>query len=138
MKRRHLFQSQQTEEAQIDLTPMLDIVFIMLIFFIVSTSFVHESSIQINRPIAHHSEKQATSAQAVSISANGQIWLNRQPIDQQLLSGSLAELKASNPKVAIIIQADKRVLTGRLIQVIDIIRQEQIPYSVATQDGKAN
>ncbi|CAG8998443.1 MAG: Tol-Pal system protein TolR [Candidatus Celerinatantimonas neptuna] len=138
MKRRHLFQSQQPEEAQIDLTPMLDIVFIMLIFFIVSTSFVQESGIQINRPVANHAGKQTQNAQVIGISANGQIWLNRQPIVQQLLSGALAKLKTSNPKIAIVIQADKRVLTGRLIQVIDTIRQQQIPYSIATQNGKVN
>ncbi|MFM2485044.1 ExbD/TolR family protein [Celerinatantimonas yamalensis] len=138
MRRSRLFQQQTTEEAQIDLTPMLDIVFIMLIFFIVSTSFVQESGVKVERPVASTATKQSQSAQVIGLSENGQIWLNHQRIDVRLLSASINQIKASQPRFAVIIEADKRATTGALISVIDILRQAGIPYRVATQKSQAN
>ncbi|MFM2482581.1 ExbD/TolR family protein [Celerinatantimonas sp. YJH-8] len=138
MRRNRLFQQQDADEAQIDLTPMLDIVFIMLIFFIVSTSFVQESGIEVNRPVAQTGSAKSQSAQLIGISASGDIWLNHQQIDKRLLSASLNQLKATNPKLAVVIEADTQTSTGHLIDVIDIIREAGITYSVATQKGVAN
>lgn len=138
MRRNRLFQQKNTEEAQIDLTPMLDIVFIMLIFFIVSTSFVQESGVKVERPVASTGSKQNQTTKLIGISESGQIWLNHQRIDIRLLSSSLNQLKAAQPRLAVIIEADKRSTTGDLIQVIDVLRQANIQYRVATQKGSIN
>ena len=68
----------QEEDADIDLTPMLDVVFIMLIFFIVTTSFVKESGIDVNRPSASTAKKKERASILVAISQNGEIWIQNQ------------------------------------------------------------
>lgn len=135
MRRNRLFQQNEADEAQIDLTPMLDIVFIMLIFFIVSTSFVQESGIEVNRPVAQSGESKSQNAQLIGISATGEIWLNHQQIDKRLLPTSLNQLKATKPKLAVVIEADTKTSTGDLVGVIDMLREAGIKYSLATQKG---
>ena len=71
----------EEEDNEINLTPMLDVVFIMLIFFIVTASFIKEAGIQVNRPEAVEAEKQEDAAILVAISANDEIWIDRNKTD---------------------------------------------------------
>lgn len=137
MRRNRLLKSSTQDEAQIDLTPMLDIVFIMLIFFIVSTSFIQESGVKVDRPTANTGQKSTQSAQVIGISAQGNIWLNHQQTDIRLLGAMLNQLKATQPKIAIMIEADQQTSTGDLVKVIDVLRQANISYQVATKQGKS-
>ncbi len=79
--RKNLFQAAPEEEAEINLTPMLDVVFIMLIFFIVTASFVKESGLDVNRPDAPTAVKKENANILVAIGANNEIWINRRRID---------------------------------------------------------
>jgi len=110
------------EDTDLDMTPMMDIVFIMLIFFIVTTSFTKESGIEINRPGAQTAERQQQGNILVAISADNQIWIDKREIDVRAVRANIERLHAENPEGAVIVQADKNSRNGILVQVIDQVR----------------
>lgn len=112
----------ESEEAQIDLTPMLDVVFIMLIFFIVTTSFVKETGIDINRPSASTAEKKSKGNILIAIKSNGEIWIDQRHIDVRAVRANIQRMKAKFPQSAVIIQSDTESKTGVLVKVMDQIR----------------
>lgn len=112
----------EEEEAAIDMTPMLDVVFIMLIFFIVTASFVKESGIDVNRPEAATAVKKDRANILVAISAKGEIWINKRRIDVRAVQANIERLKAENPQGTVVIQADKKATTETLIKVMDASR----------------
>ena len=110
------------EESNPDLTPMLDIVFIMLIFFIVTTSFIKESGIEVNRPNAETAERDQKGNILVAISENNEIFIDRRKVDLRAIRPNIIRLKAENPEGSVIIQADKASQTGLLVEAMDQIR----------------
>lgn len=110
------------DEAELDMTPMLDIVFIMLIFFIVTASFVKESGITVNTPKAQTASKQEHANIFVAINRDGEIWIDRRPIDIRAVRTVVARLHAESPEGAVIIQADEDSATRTLVTVMDQIR----------------
>jgi biopolymer transport protein ExbD len=106
----------------VNLTPMLDVVFIMLIFFIVTASFVKESGIEISRPGASTAVRKEKGNILIAISANDQIWMNRRQVDPRALRANIERAHAENPQGAVVIQADKEAKTGLLVQVMDAAR----------------
>ncbi len=120
MARRHT--DNEADGNDIDITPMLDIVFIMLIFFIVTTSFVKESGVTVSRPSAQTAEEKKGSNILVAIRANGEIWIDRRAIDVRAVRPNIERMKAENPEGAVIIQADEFSPTGLLVKVMDQVR----------------
>ncbi len=116
------FLVKKESESGIDLTPMLDVVFIMLIFFIVTTSFVKESGIDVSRPIAKTAQKKQRASILVAINHHGEIWIQRRKVDIQSVRANIERLHAESPEGTIIIQADQKSETGRLVDVMDQIR----------------
>lgn len=112
----------EAEGNDIDITPMLDIVFIMLIFFIVTTSFVKESGVTVSRPSAQTAEEKKGSNILVAIRANGEIWIDRRAIDVRAVRPNIERMKAENPEGAVIIQADEFSPAGRVVKVMDQVR----------------
>jgi biopolymer transport protein ExbD len=110
------------EESEVNLTPMLDVVFIMLIFFIVTASFVKESGIEVNRPDAATAERKERGNILVAISQNNQIWVDKRQVDPRALRANIERLHAENPQGAVVIQADKESKNGLLVQVMDAAR----------------
>ena len=110
------------EESNLDLTPMLDIVFIMLIFFIVTTSFIKESGIEVNRPNAETAERDQKGNILVAISENNEIFIDRRKVDLRAIRPNIIRLKAENPEGSVIIQAYKASQTGLLVEAMDQIR----------------
>ena len=110
------------EESEVNLTPMLDVVFIMLIFFIVTASFVKESGIEVNRPDAATAEKKERGNILVAISETGQIWIDKRQVDPRALRANIERLHAENPQGSVVIQADKQSKNGLLVQVMDAAR----------------
>ena len=108
--------------SEVNLTPMLDVVFIMLIFFIVTASFVKESGIEISRPGASTAVRKEKGNILIAISANDQIWMNRRQVDPRALRANIERMHAENPQGAVIIQADKDAKTGLLVKVMDAAR----------------
>ena len=114
--------ARRKSESEVNLTPMLDVVFIMLIFFIVTASFVKESGIEISRPGASTAVRKERGNILIAISANDQIWMNRRQVDPRALRANIERAHAENPQGAVIIQADKAAKTGLLVQVMDAAR----------------
>ena len=110
-------------ESEIDMTPMLDVVFIMLIFFIVTASFVKESGIDVNRPEAATAEVKERGNILVAITDQGQIWIDNRQVDARALRANIERLHAENPQGTVVIQADEASQNGLLVQVMDAARQ---------------
>lgn len=106
----------------LDLTPMLDIVFIMLIFFIVTTSFVREAGVDVNRPQAASAQKQAATSIYVAVTANGEVWVDRQKVSLNGLRAAVSRIRLQNPEATGVIQADKDVRHGIVVAVMDELR----------------
>ncbi len=113
---------EEEEESEVNLTPMLDVVFIMLIFFIVTASFVKESGIDINRPDAATAERKEKGNIMIAISEEGQIWIDRRQVDVRALRANIERLHAENPHGTVIIQADEESKNKLLVQVMDAAR----------------
>jgi len=130
-KRRHT--DPADEEADINLAPMLDIVFIMLIFFVVTTSFVKESGIDVNRPTAQTAERLEGGNILIAIAPNGEIWIDKRPVDIRSLRAVVERLIAKNPQGAVIIQGDRAAQIGLLVEVMDQVRKGGVSnVSIAT------
>jgi biopolymer transport protein ExbD len=112
----------EQEESEVNLTPMLDVVFIMLIFFIVTASFVKESGIDNSRPPAATAERKERGNILVAITANDQIWIDRRQVDARALRANIERLHAENPQGSVVIQADIKSTNGLLVQVMDAAR----------------
>ena len=119
---RHRRFRKKTEESGIDITPMLDVVFIMLIFFIVTTSFVKESGIEVSRPSAKTAKQQQRASILVAINHLGEVWIQRRKVDIQSVRANIERLHAESPEGTVVIQADKRSETGLLVNVMDQIK----------------
>ncbi|HIF96251.1 MAG TPA: biopolymer transporter ExbD [Myxococcales bacterium] len=122
--------AREEEEAQIDITPMLDVVFIMLIFFIVTASFVKESGIDVNRPDAATATVKERGNILIAITDTNQIWIDRRQVDPRSVRANIERLHAENPQGAVVIQADKNSKNGLLVQVMDASRQAGV-FSVS-------
>jgi len=110
------------ENSEIDLTPMLDVVFIMLIFFIVTASFVKEAGIDVSRPPAATAERKERGNILIAITENDQVWMDRRQVDPRALRANIERLHAENPGGSVVIQADKKSRNGLLVQVMDAAR----------------
>jgi biopolymer transport protein ExbD len=111
------------EETEVNLTPMLDIVFIMLIFFIVTASFVKEAGIDVNRPGAVTAERKERASILVALTEDGQVWIDKRQVDIRAVRANIERLRAENPEGSVVIQADKNSKNGILVKVMDAARQ---------------
>lgn len=128
--------SQGEEDTGVDLTPMLDVVFIMLIFFIVTTSFVKESGVEFNRPSAATAQKKDKASIFVGINANNEVMIEKRIVDVRSVRANIERLHAESPEGAIVIQADEAAKTGVLVKVVDQIRAAGVKdVSVAASAG---
>ena len=135
MRKRH--SDSGADEAAIDLTPMLDIVFIMLIFFIVTTSFVKEAGAEINRPSANTAETVKKGNIMVAVRENGQVWVDKRMVEVGAVRANIERLRAENPEGAVVIQADVESRSGVVVQVMDQIRMAGVQNIsiAANKDG---
>lgn len=124
------------EMAQaIDLTPMLDVVFIMLIFFIVTASFVKEAGIEVNRPEASSAESKENVNILVAVSATNEIWIDQRRVDVRSVRSVIERMHAENPKGAVVVQADAASNTEAVVAVIDAAREAGVvDVSLATDE----
>jgi biopolymer transport protein ExbD len=126
----------EEEEATLDMTPMLDIVFILLIFFIVTTSFVKEAGIEVNKPKAANQSKQKSANIFIAVRDNGEIWLDKRVVDIERVAATIEKLLAEQPTDVVIIQADKKAEHGKVVQVMDAIKEAGIDrISIAAAKG---
>ena len=123
------------EEAQIDLTPMLDVVFIMLIFFIVTASFIKEAGVEVNRPEASTADPAENVNILIAITATDEVWMTGRRIDVRAVRANVERMHAENPKVAVVIQADNESTTKTVVSVLDASREAGVlDVSLSTDD----
>lgn len=127
---RKIAQSEAEEESDINITPLIDIVFIMLIFFIVTATFVKETGIDVNKPDAPTAVVKENANILVAIDPNNDIWIDGRRVDIRSVRPNIERLHAENPQGSVVIQADKESKTDTLISVMDASRQAGV-YNVS-------
>jgi len=134
MRHTDLSMGQKDEGDEINLTPMLDVVFIMLIFFIVTASFIKEAGIDVNRPDAPLTETKPEDANIlVIINSNDEIWIDRRMIDPRAVRANIQRMHAENPKGSVVIQANKKSTNKVLVWVMDSSREAGV-YTISIAD----
>ena len=120
----------------IDLTPMLDVVMIMLIFFIVAGSFVRESVVEMERKATSDQQSDGPSENiTVQVSATDEFWIKGRRIDERAIRANISRLKAENPKAKVIIKAHNKSTVSAIASVVDSSREAGI-YNVALSTGE--
>ncbi len=123
------------DEAEVNMTPMLDIVFIMLIFFIVTATFIRESGLDVSRPDDQEEEQQkAERAILIQIDEKNDIYVNRRIVDLRAVRANVERLRAENPKSPVVIQTARRARMGILVEVMDQARQAKAPVSLVPME----
>lgn len=123
----------EEEDATIDMTPMLDVVFIMLIFFIVTTVFVKQAGIDVNKPEGTTATKMKNANIFIAITESGTIWMDRREISVESVTANLEKLLSEQPSDAVFIQADTKAKHGIVIEVMDKVKAagiDQVAVSV--------
>jgi biopolymer transport protein ExbD len=126
----------EEEEAVIDMTPMLDIVFIMLIFFIVTTSFVKQAGVEVLKPEAKTAVREKSANIFVAVTEDGDVWLDRRNVDVDLVATTIERLLQEQPTDIVIVQADEDADHGVVVKVMDQIKAAGINrILISAQDG---
>jgi biopolymer transport protein ExbD len=120
MRRTHT--KQETAAESVNLTPLIDMVFILLIFFLVTASFTKESGIDVDRPTAQTANREEHGSMIIGVSKKGDIWIDNQKIDLRAVRAHVEHLHAQNPEGTVIILADKNARTGTTVEVLDQVR----------------
>ncbi len=115
------------EETGIDLAPMLDFVMNLLIFFIIAAAFVQESGIRVNKPSAETAKEEDKTSILVAISADNEIWMNRERVDIRRLRSAIERISRDKPKAIVLIQADQDARAGLMVEVMDQARLAGVP-----------
>ena len=125
----------KSEESEVNMTPMLDVVFIMLIFFIVTASFVKEAGVDVNRPPALTAIAKDKGNILIAITESGQIWIDRRQVDPRSLRANIERLHGENPQGAIVIQADKNSQNHLLVAVMDAAKAAGVNQIAIATEG---
>ena len=114
--------SESEDEKVADLTPMLDVVFIMLIFFIVTATFIKETGIEIDRPDTKTGELKKTVSLLVGVSSDNSIWIDKKKVDIRQVRPVMERLHAENPKGGLVIKADSASTVEKVLAVMEAAR----------------
>jgi len=112
----------ESDSHGIDLAPMLDFVLNLLIFFIITTSFVKESGIVVARPEADTAEHKESGNILISIRENGDVWMDRRQVDLREVRGIIERMHVERPEDSVVVIADKASKAGVVAQVMDEVR----------------
>ncbi|MBL0732501.1 MAG: biopolymer transporter ExbD [Deltaproteobacteria bacterium] len=107
------------KSAELNMAPLIDMVFILLIFFLVTTSFVKETGVDINRPTAGSAVSKEKASILVAVTADGRVYIDKHEIDVRAVRANVERALAENPESQVLVIADKESLTGVVIMVMD-------------------
>ena len=116
------WQSFKEPAVGLNMTPLIDMVFILLVFFVVNTSFVKETGVEIQRPSAKSAVKQEQATILIAVSREAEIWIDKQRVDLRALRGQIERLHAESPEGSVVVLADSESETGVVMQVVDRAR----------------
>ena len=114
---------QQEEEKVADLTPMLDVVFIMLIFFIVTATFIKEAGLEVNRPDTFTAEYKQFVSLIVAVGPDNSVWIDKKKVDIRHVRPLMEQLHSESPKGGLVITADSKAKTEKVLAIMDAARQ---------------
>lgn len=112
----------RTPDEGIDISPLIDVVFILLIFFMVSTTFVKDAKVDIQRPSASSSTQASTQAPRIYVDAKGNFFAGEMPVKPWLLQSRVREMLQSSGELSVLVVADRRVRAEKLIEAVDQCR----------------
>ena len=118
------------EEEEINITPMLDVVFILLIFFIVTANFIKEPGLEVNRPDSETAEPTENAAILIAVGNAGEIYMDGRRIDKRQLKANVVRLLAENPQGSVVIQADEKATADTIMAVMDGAREAGV-YNIS-------
>lgn len=107
---------------QLNIAPLIDMIFILLIFFLVTTSFVRESGVDVRRPVAKTAQKKEKTNMVIGITAENMIYIEGKPIDKRAVRSYMERFLMQNPNGSVVIAADEESKSGIVIQVLDSCR----------------
>ncbi|MBV2089606.1 MAG: biopolymer transporter ExbD [Candidatus Thiodiazotropha sp. (ex. Lucinisca nassula)] len=116
---RHQHVDEESGELAINLTPLIDMVFILLIFFMVTSSFVKETGVEVDRPSAATATMKQQAAILIGVTHKGEVWIDKRRVDVRAVRANVERLHAENPEGAVVIMADREAPTGVVIRVLD-------------------
>ena len=116
----------QEEAGEIDLTSMLDVVFILLIFFIVTSVFVTEAGIEVNRPEASTADDTSGDMILIAVGQAGDIWIDGDQIDPRFIRSRFELRLADAPNSSVIIQADENANNEQVMLILEAAREANI------------
>lgn len=129
--------SAESAEDDVNLTPMLDVVFILLIFFIVTAQFIREPGVEIDRLEVNNKERQNPLGILIAIDSNSEIYMNKQVVSMSEVGFRIRELREDNPKGRLVVQADSEAQAGVLIDLMEIVNEidnlGRVPLSVVNE-----
>ena len=131
--------SEESGETGIDLAPMLDFVLNLLIFFIITTSFVKAAGVEVRRADAETAVNRENGNILIAIRPNGEIWMDRQQVDLREVRGTIERLHVERPDDSVVIVADKAAKTGLLASVMDAVRSggiDEVALGAAGSSGQ--
>ncbi|MDE0191475.1 MAG: biopolymer transporter ExbD [Gammaproteobacteria bacterium] len=132
---RQISRRKPDEEWEINITPMLDIVFIMLIFFIVTTSFVREPGIDPLRPLAQTAATKERANILIAVSSADQIWMNNRSVALHGIRQLVEAARAENPQSSVVIVADQTASTGLVLDLMDNVRAAGVTSIALAAEG---
>ena len=118
------------EEEEINITPMLDVVFILLIFFIVTANFIKEPGLEVNRPDSETAEPTENAAILIAVGNAGEIYMDGRRIDKRQVKANVVRLLAENPQGSVVIRADEKATADTIMAVMDGAREAGV-YNIS-------
>ena len=118
------------EEEEINITQMLDVVFILLIFFIVTANFIKEPGLEVNRPDSETAEPTENAAILIAVGNTGEIYMDGRRIDKRQVKANVVRLLAENPQGSVVIQADEKATADTIMAVMDGAREAGV-YNIS-------
>lgn len=122
MKKLSIGRGKQSEAVELNMAPLIDMIFILLIFFLVTTSFVKESGVEVERPVAATAIRKDPTNLIVAVTQEGQVIAEKRPIDIRSVRSYMERFLAESPQGSVVITADTNSMTGIVIQVLDACR----------------
>ena len=133
MARRQSRVMQDEEEAELNMTPMLDVVFILLIFFIVTSVFVKEPGVEVERPLTVTQERERPTI-LVAVTGQDEIYVNRQVYELNQLRTVIEQLREENPRAEAMIQGDQGAPVGTVLDVQELLIDMEIEVTISTEE----
>lgn len=134
MARRRL--ENNVEDVELDMTPMLDVVFILLIFFIVTAVFVKEPGVKVHKPLWESSELDPEKPTIiVAVAADSKVWINKKIVPLNAVKTELGKMKIENPKAEGVIRGDDKAKIGIVLDVQDDFDALKIPVKVSVENN---